>query len=170
MRREPFVEERVVGADEVQDARVAEQHALEEQFGLAQHVLAQVVVPVRELEQVGRLGRDVAQLQPLLREVRDERVRARVGEHPPHLPLEHLGSPSRPASAPSSSSSSGMLLQMNSASRDASVAPSTRYTAPGAADEAGSAPRNRNSGPLKMRASASWMPRSKSRPPPLPRA
>jgi len=36
-----------------------------------------------------RLAPDVAQMQPLAGEVADERARARVGEHPLHLTIEH---------------------------------------------------------------------------------
>ena len=51
--------------------------------------LAQVVVEVGELERVGLLVPQVAQVQPLAGEVLDERVRLRIGQHAPHLLLEH---------------------------------------------------------------------------------
>ena len=51
--------------------------------------LPQLVVPVRIEDAVGRRRRQVAQIQQLLREVRDQRLRARVRQHPPHLLLEH---------------------------------------------------------------------------------
>ena len=60
----------------------------EEHLRLALERLSQVAV------EVGRIGPGVLQLaqeQPLRREIRDERVGARVGEHSPDLPLERVG-------------------------------------------------------------------------------
>ena len=72
-------------------------------------------------------------MQPLRREVGHQRSRPRVGQHPPHLPLEHrrlaAACPRPPAS---SSSSSGMLLHRKNDSRDASSRSLTRYGVSGA--------------------------------------
>ena len=70
---------------------------------------------------------EVAQVQPLRREVGHQRSRSRVGEHAPHLLLEHRRLCSVPRIARSSSSSSGMLLQRKNDSRDASSRSLMRY-------------------------------------------
>ena len=81
---------------------------------------------------IGRDARQVAQVQPLAGEVVDERLRARIGQHPPHLLLEHgriaAAAAARPAS---SSSSSGMLLHRKNDSRDASSRSLMRYAVSG---------------------------------------
>ena len=94
---------------------------LEQQLGLALERLPQVVVEVGKLVLVGHDVAQVAQLQPLPGEVADQRRGARVGQHPPHLPLEHRRRRcSRPCAAAVSSSSSGMLLHRKNDRRDAS--------------------------------------------------
>ena len=72
--REPLVHERVVGGQQVEHAAVFPDDALEEQLGLAAERLPQVVVEVRKLLRVRRLVAQVAQLQPLAREVAHQRV------------------------------------------------------------------------------------------------
>ena len=91
MARQPLVDERVVGGQQVEDVAVLPNDALEEQLGLALQALSQFVVPVGVEDAVGRRGRQVAEVEQLLREARDERIGARIGEHPPHLLLEHFG-------------------------------------------------------------------------------
>ena len=61
----------------------------EEELGLAPERVAQVVVEVGELVGVGRDVLQVADVQPLPREVLHQRVGVRVGQHAPHLRLEH---------------------------------------------------------------------------------
>ena len=58
--------------------------------------LPQLVVPVGIEDAVGRGRRQVAQIEQLLGEVRDQRVRPRVGEHAPHLLLEHASAAQPP--------------------------------------------------------------------------
>ena len=62
---------------------------LEEQLRFAPEGLPQVVVEVREHPRVRARRRQVAQVQPLPGEVRDQRFRATVGQHPLHLLFEH---------------------------------------------------------------------------------
>jgi hypothetical protein len=88
--REALVDERVVRPDEVEHARVLEQHRPQKQLGLVQHVAAQVVVERREDARVGRLRVDEPQLEPLLGKVRYERIGPRVGQQPLNLRFEHL--------------------------------------------------------------------------------
>ena len=59
------------------------------QLGLAAERLADVVVEVREQQQVRRDLVQVAQLQPLTGERVHQRVGARIGDHAPHLRFEH---------------------------------------------------------------------------------
>src|SRR4029434_6342970 len=76
MPGEPFVHERVVGVQELEDAPVAAQDVGEQQLGLAPERLANVVIEIRELQDVRAYLRfEVAQLQPLSDEVADYTVR-----------------------------------------------------------------------------------------------
>ena len=52
---------------------------------------ADVAVDVAEHERIGRQARELAQAEPLEREVRRERLGARVGEHALDLLLQHGG-------------------------------------------------------------------------------
>src|SRR5690606_22485155 len=88
---EPFVEERVVGRQEIDDAAAAEQHAFDEEGKLLLHQLAGVEQPAR-MRELTAVGRDLVELrdpEPLEREAVDERLRARIGEHPLDLRREH---------------------------------------------------------------------------------
>ena len=72
MAREAFVEEGVIGAEEIQNAAVFANDAVGEHFGLAAQRLAEVVVEVGEGARVGCDRAEVAQEEPLVREVRHE--------------------------------------------------------------------------------------------------
>ena len=77
--REPFVDEGVVGAQQVEHAPILAQNAVEEELGFLAERLPQVVVEGGEEPHVGRDRREIPQVQPLRREVVDERLRPRVG-------------------------------------------------------------------------------------------
>ena len=85
---EALVQERVVGPQQVEHAAVLVDHAPDEPLRLLPHRLPQVVVEIGEEAAVRAQRREVAQPQPLPREVAGEVERARVGEHPARLPLE----------------------------------------------------------------------------------
>ena len=89
MLRQAFVHERVVGAKQIEHAPVLAEHALEKELRLLAKRLAQVVVEVRKQPHVRRDRVQVAEVQPLRREVVHERLRAWVGEHPADLAFEH---------------------------------------------------------------------------------
>ena len=95
--REPFVDERVIGREQVQDAAVLVNDAAEEQLDLAPESFAQRAVEVRKQVHDGLAGLHAANVQPLPREVFDERLRALVGNHPLDLLLVE---PPRRVSAP----------------------------------------------------------------------
>ena len=88
-----LVEERVVRGQEIHDAAVFLQLALEEQLGLAHERRAEVVVEPGEAPvRVRRQQPHVANLQPLTEEVPHQCLaRARIRQHAPHLPIEHAG-------------------------------------------------------------------------------
>ena len=88
---EPLVHERVRRGQQVEDAAVAAQHAVDEQLGLAPERPPQVLVETGEEPRVGLLRIDVAKEQPLLGEVVHEGGRPRIREHPAHLAVEHPG-------------------------------------------------------------------------------
>ncbi len=95
--RDAFVDERVVGVQELEHAAILAQHAREEELRLAPQALAQRVVEVRKNTLHRDHGVEVAQVQPLAREVGDERIGARIGDHAPHLALELRGLAQRAA-------------------------------------------------------------------------
>src|SRR5207237_7718180 len=65
MLRQPLVDERVLGAQQLQRAAVVAQDVAEKQLGLAAEALANVVVEIREHQQVGcDLCLEIAALQP----------------------------------------------------------------------------------------------------------
>ena len=89
--RQPLVDERVVGVEQLQHAAVLGDDRGEQQLGLAPEGPPQVVVEVAEAPRLGNDVLQVAQVEPLAREVVHQRRRARVGQHPAHLPLQLAG-------------------------------------------------------------------------------
>ena len=89
MPRQPLVDERVVGIQQIHDAAVFAHDAVEEQRRLFLHRLAKVVVEIGERFQIRSGALEIAQVQPLLGEVGDQRVGSRVRQHPLDLLLEH---------------------------------------------------------------------------------
>ena len=90
VRRHPLVQERVVRRQQIQRRPVLPHDAVEEALGLADHPAAQRLVERERVRIAGphrRVGQ-VAKLQPLPGEVAGQRVRTRVGQHPPHLPFQ----------------------------------------------------------------------------------
>ncbi len=87
--REPFVDERVVRRQQLADRPVLTHLAFEKQPRLLLERRPEVVVEGREPRRVRPDARHVAQIEPLLEEVADQRVGAPVREHAPHLPVEH---------------------------------------------------------------------------------
>ena len=90
MPRQPFVDEGVIGGQQVEDAPVVPHLAVEEERHLPLHRLAQVGIEVRKRLRVGRHQPDVPEVEPLPAEVVDERLRARIGQHAADLPSEHI--------------------------------------------------------------------------------
>ena len=88
--RQTFVDERVVGVQQIDDAAVLADGARDEQLGFALEGLQQAQVVVRIEIRIDDYLVDAPQIQPLRREIVDQRVgRARVGQHPAHFLLEH---------------------------------------------------------------------------------
>ena len=119
---QPLVDERVVGGQQLEHRPILAHDAVEEHLGLAPERLPQVVVEVRELVDERRHVAQVAEVQPLRRRSWSTSAsRAWIGQHAPHLLLEHRRlTQAALARAIASSSSSGMLLQRKNDSRDAS--------------------------------------------------
>ena len=88
MARQPFVDERIVRPQQVEHAAVLSHDAVDEQLRLPPECLLQAVVEVREQTVVGPLHIQIAKIQPLAGEVGHERLRSRISEHAPDLPLE----------------------------------------------------------------------------------
>ena len=88
---ETLIDERVVGVQQIQDAPILAQRAVQEQFRLLLKRIAQVLVEVREDVRIGQHTAQPAKLEPLRREVVHERsLGPRVGQQTPGLLIEHL--------------------------------------------------------------------------------
>ena len=85
---EPFVDERVVRGQQIQDAAVLVDDAVEQELDLAAKRVPQVVVEIRIDAGIRLHGVQRSQVQPLTREVLDQLRRLRIGHHPTHLLLE----------------------------------------------------------------------------------
>ena len=55
------------------------------------HGLAQILIEIRKRIDVRHQACQFAHLQPLIEEIVDQRSRSRIGQHAPHLLLEHGG-------------------------------------------------------------------------------
>jgi hypothetical protein len=97
MQRQPFVDEGVVRRQQFQHAAIFTQDAADKQLHLAPERRAQAIVEVGEDDRVGIDLVERPHLQPLKREVVDQRFGPRVGEQPLDLRLENGGSRERPA-------------------------------------------------------------------------
>ena len=86
-----FVQERIVRRQELQDAAVLTQDAVQEQLGFTHERGAHTLVEIAEQVDVRFLGFDVAQEQPLGGEVGHQRAAARIGEHARHLAAQDFG-------------------------------------------------------------------------------
>jgi hypothetical protein len=79
--RQPLVQERVVGAQQIERAAIFADDAVEEELGFAAERLAQAVIEVRE-DALHRHGRvEIAKEEPLPCEIGHEGVCARFGQH-----------------------------------------------------------------------------------------
>ncbi len=122
--RQLFVEERLVGRQQIDDAAVLLQLSVEKQLHLPDERDPQVVVEpgkllVRYPASAARRCGSAATASKKFSHQR--RARARVGEHAADLPIEHRRIAQLARGSPaSSSSSSGMLLHRKNDRRDAS--------------------------------------------------
>ena len=91
MARQPFVQERVIGVEEVKDAAILAKNAADKKFCLALHGLAEVIVEIGKGAGIRRDGAQVTQEEPLIGETGHKRLRARIGEHALYLPFEFGG-------------------------------------------------------------------------------
>ncbi len=89
MPGEPFVDERVIRGQQIQDAAILVDDAVEQELDLAAKRDPQVVVEIRIDAGIRLDGVQGSQVQPLTREIVDQIRRLRIGHHPPHLLLEH---------------------------------------------------------------------------------
>ena len=86
---ESLVDERVIGAEQLDDTAIAPHDAFDEQLRLSCEGRSEILVERRERDRVRCHVRDVAQQEPLPNEVVDQRRRPSVGQHPTHLLLEN---------------------------------------------------------------------------------
>ena len=93
MHREAFVEERVVRGQELDDASIAAQHAVDEERELLLHEVARIeqAAGLRELASVGDDLVELRNVEPLEREIFDERLGALIGQHAADLLRQHSG-------------------------------------------------------------------------------
>ncbi len=91
MAREALVEEREVGAEQIERAAVLVEVRLEEEIGFLLKGLAEIVFEVGKGIGVRRVRAQVPDVEPLAGEVADEGAGARIREHPTDLPLDAGG-------------------------------------------------------------------------------
>ncbi len=89
MQCQALVDEGVIGRQQVQHAAILAKDAADKQFHFTTECRPQGVVEIREDDRIRVDLLERTHLQPLEREVADERFSARVGEQPPHLCVEH---------------------------------------------------------------------------------
>ena len=89
MLRQTLVYKGVIRVHQVHHAAIFVLDAFKEQLGFLEHGLAEVIVEIGEIHQIGRRVLEIAQEQPLFREIVGERVRARVDQHALHLLFEN---------------------------------------------------------------------------------
>ena len=87
--RQPFVDERVVGGQQFEQAAILPHDAADEQLRFAAERAPQIVVELGKAPAIRLELRDVAQMQPLAGKVVHERRGPRVRQHPPHLLIQH---------------------------------------------------------------------------------
>ena len=87
MHREALIQIGVIGGQQLDDAAIAAEHAIDEQTQLFLHELTRIeqTARLRELSAVGHDLVELLDVEPLEREVFDERLRALVGQHSFHL-------------------------------------------------------------------------------------
>jgi hypothetical protein len=87
--REPLVQERVVGVQNIEHIAIFSNNAVEKQFRFALECLPQVVVKIGINQQVRIAIPQLSKIQPLARKIRDQRLRPAILQHPPHLLLQN---------------------------------------------------------------------------------
>ena len=88
MRGETFVDEGIVGRQQLGDRPILAHDRVEQHLDLRAHRLPQRIVEVGIERGDRRHAVEAAQVQPLPREVHRQRLRLRMREHPLHLLLE----------------------------------------------------------------------------------
>ena len=118
MLGQPFVDERVIRGQQIDDVPVLADDALEQQFRFGPERLTQVIVPIRIEQAIWGGRRQISQIQPLRRSSSP----ARRNADPPACGAPAVpGPPGRlvcPWGQPISSSS-GMVLQRKNDNREA---------------------------------------------------
>src|SRR5262245_49882009 len=89
MAGKPFVQERVVGAQQIKCAAILPYDALEEQFRFAAKRLPQSIVKVGKVLLDGNDGLKVTQEQPLSCELLHKRAEPWICDHPADLPIQY---------------------------------------------------------------------------------
>jgi len=90
MPGETFVQISRGGIEQHQHALVLAKHLMEEQFRLSPEGLTQILTEVRVKTRIGHERLEIPQVQPLIGEIRHERLGSIVFQHPPHLLFEYL--------------------------------------------------------------------------------
>ena len=89
MLRQPLVDEGVVGRQQIEHVAIVADDAVEEELDLAPHRAAQRVVEVGIHHRQRADAVHAAQVQPLSGEIDRQRFGPPIGEHAPHLSIQH---------------------------------------------------------------------------------
>src|SRR5262245_50419455 len=91
MRREPFVNERIVSAHQIHDIPVVVDDAFYKHFHFAAKSLPQTLIELWEQHRIRIDLVEITNLEPLKREIRHKCLRSWVGEHPLDLLFKNNG-------------------------------------------------------------------------------
>src|SRR5262245_29280533 len=91
MLRQPFVDKRIIRAQQVEHTPILAHDAFKKEFRLLTKGLPEIVIEVRKQTHVRSDRCQIAQVQPLSAKVRHQSARTGVGEHSTRLSFEHSG-------------------------------------------------------------------------------
>ena len=89
--RQPFIEERIVGRQQLLHVLVFKQDAPQEEVDFGREILAQLGVEFGEELLVPLEFVDLEEVEPAEREIRHQRLGLRSGQHTPHLGVQYAG-------------------------------------------------------------------------------
>ena len=88
--RQTLIQKCVIGLDQVEDTSIFPDNAFKQHFRFRTHCLTEVVIKIGIPSHVGRHGIQIDQVEPLRREIVDQRLRAIVRQHSSYLRFQQV--------------------------------------------------------------------------------